>query len=47
MFYWRTYSALRILTGKKEPKVKLQRLQKYEYEYLGRSYIKLTLFKMF
>ena len=34
---------LRTLTGKKHPKIKLQRLRKYEYRHLGCWYIKLTL----
>ena len=32
-------------TRKKHPKIKLQLNEKYEYGYLGRWYIKLTLFK--
>ena len=38
---------LRILTGKKHSKMKLQAYEKYEYGHLGRWYIKLTLFKRF
>ena len=38
---------LRILTGKKHPKIKLQHLPKYEYGHVGHWYIKLTYFKRF
>ena len=41
----RIKTRLRILTGKKHPKIKLHK--KYEYWHLGRWYIKLTLFKRF
>ena len=41
-------TGLRILTGKKHPKIKFQHIhKKYEYGHLGRSYIKLTLSKRF
>ena len=41
------YIGLRILTGKKHPKIKCSVYEKYEYGHLGRWYIKLTLFKRF